>query len=107
LLTFIVFLQDGTSSSAMQRAYAISEMRQNANLKVDVEYYLAQQIHPVVYRLCEPIEGIDAARIAECLGLDPTKYHHVGGSAQGNADREEMIMSVNRIDMERFRHCEK
>lgn len=35
----------------------------------DVSYYLAQQIHPVVSRLCEPIEGTDAAVIAQFLGL--------------------------------------
>lgn len=34
----------------------------------DTHYYLAQQIHPVVSRLCDPIEGTDAARLAECLG---------------------------------------
>lgn len=28
------------------------------------------QIHPVVSRLCAPIEGTDAAHIADCLGLD-------------------------------------
>lgn len=35
---------------------------------VDYEYYLSQQILPPVERLCEPIEGTDRARLAECLG---------------------------------------
>ena len=26
-------------------------------------------MHPVVARLCDPIEGTDAAHLAECLGL--------------------------------------
>ena len=34
----------------------------------DAKYYLANQIHPVVCRLCDPIEGTDSAHIAECLG---------------------------------------
>ena len=34
----------------------------------DSKYYLAHQVHPVVSRLCDPIEGTDAAHIAECLG---------------------------------------
>ena len=34
----------------------------------DVKYYLAHQVHPVVSRLCDPIDGTDAAHIAECLG---------------------------------------
>jgi DNA polymerase alpha subunit A len=52
----------------MQRAYHVDELKTNENLKVDVKYYLSQQIHPVVSRLCDPIEGTDAARIAESLG---------------------------------------
>ena len=35
---------------------------------VDNEYYLAHQIHPVVSRLCDPIDGTDSALIAEMLG---------------------------------------
>lgn len=29
---------------------------------------MSQQIHPVVLRLCEPIEEIDAIQIAKALG---------------------------------------
>ena len=39
-------------------------------VQVDAEYYLSQQIHPVVTRLCDPIDGTDAALIAQCLGRD-------------------------------------
>ena len=35
---------------------------------LDVKYYLANQVHPVVARLCDPIDGTDAAHIAQCLG---------------------------------------
>nr|CAD7591839.1 unnamed protein product [Timema genevievae] len=59
---------DGTSLPATQRAYHVDELKTNDGLKIDINYYLAQQIHPVVSRLCEPIEGTDAARIADCLG---------------------------------------
>jgi hypothetical protein len=31
------------------------------------------QIHPVISRLCAPIEGTDAGHIADCLGLDSAK----------------------------------
>jgi len=37
-------------------------------IALDNDYYLSQQILPPVERLCEPIEGIDRARLAECLG---------------------------------------
>jgi DNA polymerase alpha subunit A len=35
---------------------------------LDFEYYLSQQVLPPIERLCEPIEGTDRARLAECLG---------------------------------------
>lgn len=69
-----VICDDGSEKIAMQRAYHLDEIRSNEKLKVDKQYYLASQIHPVVSRLLKPIEGTDAARVAESLGLDPTKY---------------------------------
>ena len=35
----------------------------------DFEYYLAHQILPPIERLCDPIEGTDRARLADCLGM--------------------------------------
>ena len=61
-------VQDGSSLPASQRAYHPDELSRNDQLKVDEEYYLAHQIHPVVSRLCDPIEGTDSALIAEMLG---------------------------------------
>ena len=55
---------------------------EGSGLQVDLHYYLAQQVHPVVSRLCAPIEGTDAARLADCLGLDPAKFWHSFGSHQ-------------------------
>ena len=49
-------------------------------MKVDCEYYLAQQLHPVVSRLIDPLEGTDSARIAQCLGLDPEQYRRSAGA---------------------------
>jgi DNA polymerase elongation subunit (family B) len=37
---------------------------------LDIEWYLNQQIHPPVARLCSPIAGTDASHLAECLGND-------------------------------------
>ena len=57
--------------AATQRAYTMDELKskQNPLLTPDVQYYLAQQVHPVVSRLCELLEGIDGVRIAEFLGI--------------------------------------
>lgn len=37
-------------------------------IMIDYEHYLSQQVLPPIERLCEPIEGTDRARLAECLG---------------------------------------
>ena len=54
-------------NSYAERAYSPEELLAKG-LKVDVEWYLSQQIHPPVARLCEHIEGTDSALLAECLG---------------------------------------
>ena len=33
-----------------------------------MNYYLLSQIHPVILRICDPIEGIDDVLLAENLG---------------------------------------
>jgi hypothetical protein len=63
-----VICEDGSGLAATQRAYHLDEVRESASLRVDTHYYLAQQLHPVVARLCDPVEGMDSARIAACLG---------------------------------------
>jgi hypothetical protein len=47
---------------------------------------LQQQVHPVVSRLCDPIAGTDSALVAECLGLDPSSYHHLNANDDEEAD---------------------
>lgn len=100
-----IICQDGTNNPATQRAYHIDELKSNKDLKIDVLYYLEQQIHPVISRLCEPIEGTDAASIAGCLGLDPNKYARIL-SIKGEAD-EFTQYSLGRKYEERFKDCER
>lgn len=69
-----VICEDETDNNPMQRGYHLDELKSESKLKIDKVYYLANQIHPVVSRLLKPIEGTDSARIAQCLGLDPSKY---------------------------------
>lgn len=69
-----VICEDGTDRPATQRAYHLDELKGSEKLKIDTNYYLANQIHPVVSRLIEPIEGTDPSRIAGFLGLDPSKF---------------------------------
>ncbi|KAK6731230.1 hypothetical protein RB195_007596 [Necator americanus] len=80
-----IICEDGTNNSAMQRAYHRTELESNPELKIDLHYYLAQQVHPVVSRLCAPIEETDAVRIAEALGMDSTSYRRSAAAHASDA----------------------
>ncbi|KAI0285993.1 DNA polymerase alpha catalytic subunit [Russula aff. rugulosa BPL654] len=63
------------NTSQAERAKHPDELRKaGTEFQTDYEYYLAHQILPPIERLCDPIEGTDRARLAECLGLDPGRY---------------------------------
>lgn len=66
--TCVSLCQDGSTLTASQRAYALEQLQKQEGLGLDTQYYLAQQIHPVVSRICDPIEGIDGVLIATWLG---------------------------------------
>jgi DNA polymerase alpha subunit A len=75
-------------------------------LLIDFDWYLNQQVHPPVARLCAPMDGTDVARIAECLGLDANKFH-VGVTAEA-AEQEELYTLDSQIsDEERFKDVDK
>ncbi|KAF9069049.1 DNA polymerase alpha catalytic subunit [Rhodocollybia butyracea] len=70
--------QEPSKTTQSDRARHRDEVRRGGSgLKIDAEYYLSQQILPPVQRLCEEIEGIDRAHLAECLGLDVNKYRAI------------------------------
>ncbi|XP_056004368.1 DNA polymerase alpha catalytic subunit-like [Ostrea edulis] len=99
-----IICEDGSSLAASQRAYHPEELAKSDTLTVDTKYYLSQQVHPVVSRLCDPIEGTDAAHLAECLGLDPSGYKH----AVHYDEEEEALMNGTEIsDEEKYRDCER
>lgn len=103
------------------RAFHPDEVRASqGKLAVDLEYYLGNQVLPVVSRLCAPIEGAcDAGQLAECLGLDSAKYKsssngpnassHYGGSSLAAAAREAAMLGGGPWldDDARFESCPK
>jgi len=50
------------------RAMFVAARFHLTDIALDFEYYLANQVLPPIERLCEPIEGTDRPRLAECLG---------------------------------------
>ncbi|XP_035219808.1 DNA polymerase alpha catalytic subunit-like isoform X2 [Stegodyphus dumicola] len=104
-VAYIICL-DGSDLPATQRAYHPDELKAHETLKIDVFYYLAQQIHPVVSRLCAPIEGTDVAMIAELLGLDASKYH---SALRVVEEEEDKLLNPSSLfdDQDRFRDCDK
>lgn len=56
------------------------------------------QVHPVVSRLCAPIEGTDAAHLADCLGLDPAKFRQQVNAASGDAREEAQLAAASVFD---------
>lgn len=102
-----IICEDGTDNPAPKRGYHIDEIKgdEAKKLKVDKLYYLSQQIHPVICRLLEPIEGIDGAVIAEKLGLDPKDFRaKVGKIHHANDDDNNQIIKTNE---RKYRGCEK
>lgn len=57
-------------------------------------------------RLCDPIDGTDAAHIAQCLGLDPSGYR---GNTGLHDDENDALLGgqAQMTDEERFKDCER
>ncbi|KAG0300532.1 DNA-directed DNA polymerase alpha catalytic subunit pol1 [Dissophora globulifera] len=91
--------------SYAERAYHPDEVMQpDSGLSIDYEYYLNQQVHPPLDRLCGPIEGTDATRLAECLGLDASKFRI---SVRTTDQEEELQTLASQLsDAERYRDAE-
>jgi len=65
-----VICTDNTSESANQRCYTLEELASDENLKLDLDYYLCQQIYPAVSRICDKLPLTNAYAIAEALGIE-------------------------------------
>ncbi|XP_029822681.2 DNA polymerase alpha catalytic subunit [Ixodes scapularis] len=100
-----VICNDGSSQTATQRAYHPEELKGNDSLSIDKQYYLAQQIHPVVARICAPIDGTDAAMIAEVLGLNPAHYRHYNHNDEDDTERRLNDGSASGLAL--YKSCER
>ncbi|KAJ4963774.1 hypothetical protein NE237_023713 [Protea cynaroides] len=106
---YVICCEPGAGSSSSvgiaQRARHPDELKgDNVNWIVDIDYYLSQQIHPVVSRLCASIQGTSPARLADCLGLDSSKFQSKATEAINKDPSASLLYAVD--DDERFRGCE-
>ena len=68
---------------------------------IDYDFYLDSQILQPILRLCESIEGTDRARLAECLGLDPSRYSTQTGAEV--TEKQFFTFESQISDKERFK----
>jgi DNA polymerase alpha subunit A len=73
-IEYIICEGDGGKHSFADRAKHPHEFQMDPSLKVDIEWYKAHQLHPVISRMLSCVEGTDAARLAECFGMDGGRF---------------------------------
>ncbi|GAB7339427.1 hypothetical protein MBLNU457_6059t1 [Dothideomycetes sp. NU457] len=98
---------EGKSENAAKNAYPMDEVHDpESGLLPDIDYYLHKQILPPVERLCAPISGTNVTLLAECLGLDTSKYRvHSSNNASSN-EREINTLESQIPPHIRFKDCE-
>ncbi|KDP31949.1 hypothetical protein JCGZ_12410 [Jatropha curcas] len=106
---YIICSEQEASSGSMtgiaQRARHPDELKKDdGKWMIDIDYYLSQQIHPVVSRLCASIQGTSPERLADCLGLDSSKFKNKSSESISNDPSSSLLFAVN--DEERYRSCE-
>lgn len=81
--------------------------REGSALQVDTEWYLTQQVHPCVARLCEHLVGTDAGKIAAALGLDSSKYRSNNPQATHKTTDQPTQLTRFLSDEEKYRDVDR
>lgn len=97
----------GSAENAAKNAHPMDEvLAKDSELVPDVDYYLHKQILPPVERLCAPISGTNVTLLAECLGLDTSKYRVSGAGKAAEQSNEITTLESQIPDHIRFKDCE-
>lgn len=96
VMSFIITGESGGSTeNAAKNAFPVDDvLKADSGLKPDIDYYLHKQILPPVERLCAPISGTNVTMLAECLGLDTSKYRVSSASGAGGNTMEQEIQPL-------------
>lgn len=99
-----VICLDGSQESANQRAYTLQELaNNNQTLKLDFEYYLCQQIHPVMVRICDKLPTTNAYVLAEMLGVEKSQLLHIRrDDCDADTNKKDLLLSRGAA---RFNSC--
>jgi DNA polymerase alpha subunit A len=108
VMSFVICGESGGSpEKAAKNAQPLDEvLAKDSGLLPDVDYYLHKQILPPVERLCAPISGTSVTLLAECLGLDTSKYRVSGASKAAEQSNEITTLESQIPDHVRFKDCE-
>lgn len=96
----------GDKKGSALRAYHPDDVVKN-HMQLDIEWYLHQQVHPPLTRLCSPIEGTDPARLAQYLGLDTRRYNFSSAQHDNDGSSEFVTLDSQISDAERFKFCDR
>ena len=109
VMSFIITgANNGSQESAAANALPPEDvLAKDSGHKPDIDYYLHKQILPPVERLCAPISLTNVTRIAECLGLDTSKYRVTGGGAARDSPGNDILQPLDSQvpDAIRFADC--
>ncbi|KAK7307110.1 hypothetical protein VNO77_39879 [Canavalia gladiata] len=108
-IPYIICYEQGCSSGSTagiaQRARHPDELKREQGMwLIDIDYYLSQQIHPVVSRICSSIQGTSPERLADCLGLDSSKFHHKSSESLNSDPANSLLFAAE--DEKRYQGCE-
>ena len=103
-IEYLVVKNEGAGSSGIaDRVMSPKDFQGNPSAALDYTWYKSNQIHPPINRLCDCIEGTDAAQLASCLGLDSSKFTTTIRSDM-DSQAAQLIPGDNE---ERFKNCNR
>lgn len=94
-------IPEGDNLSIAERARSPEEASR-LGLVPDIAWYKAQQIHPPIARLFTPTGLADSARLAEWLGLDPSRFgsNEQDGETRENQDEAFLADNDTNVDVD-------
>lgn len=104
-IKYVVCKREGSeSSSVAERSFHPDEVvASEGKLVIDTNYYLESQVLPPIMRLCDPIESIEASRVAVSLGLNGKRYERKNDDFE---DSNYLALGPQSA-AEKFSDCEK